>query len=591
MAEGITKGDDPRQLSGWRLLAVYFLWAALLTFPAILHPFELVPGSDRTDIWNSMWSLWVVEDALTSGRLPWHVEGLDWPNGGDLLVNDPLNGLLFTPLIALFGISFGYTALVLFHVTFSGFAAHLLSRRLHSSDFGGLVAGLSFAAAPVLISGVHNGTSEVIGAGWLCLAVLAVVKALDEGGRRTILLAGAALTVVCIAGWYYGVAAWLMFGVFVLLGGTRALLSTRLRRALAIGGFAALLVVPWAAFTVSGMTDTGQVGIKNDRELNTVRRGTGAAAPAGWFIPGDWRSPDFRELSRDGEEFIHCHYLGWALIVLGIIGFRRGGRWRWALAVTGAIGWFLAMGPVATHGGTPIIFGDRLAFPLPYFLLESLPGFSSLSILFRFAVLPSLALSLLAGAAVVGRSPRSAALIAAVVLLELRLASPVAGLPAVATAAPPAPIEALADMPAGAVISFPVVGGRRYLFDQSTHGKPVAAQLNFPINRASRKIWRELERRGSNVQRRLERAASESRQVACPSEGERSPCGAGGELTMVSRGSSDAPICRCTEGVRYLTVYDDPTARPDRYDVGVELVEANFPLVAEGDGVRVFQLW
>ena len=66
-----------------------------------------------------------------------------------------------------------------------------------------------------------------------------------------------------------------------------------------------------------------------------------------------------------------------------------------ALWLAGGAG-LLSLGPVWVSGGSPVILAGDRAVPLPYFLVEGLPGFSSLSLIFRLALAPALAAALLA---------------------------------------------------------------------------------------------------------------------------------------------------------------------------------------------------
>ncbi|MEC8422727.1 MAG: hypothetical protein VX000_03055, partial [Myxococcota bacterium] len=271
----------------------------------------------------------------------------------------------------------------------------------------------------------------------------------------------------------------------------------------------------------------------------------------------EFRSPDFREMSRYDEQFIHCHYLGWAAVLFAIAGVcRRRDGWH-AIAVAGGAGLVLAMGPVITLGGSPwVILGDR-AVPLPYFLLERLPGFSSLSLLWRLALAPALSLALLAAAATAGRRWAPSFAITAM-LLDLAFLSPV-GRPDTAPAAIDPVFEVLADAEPGAVLNFPVVGGRSYLYEQTVHRMPVAGTLNFPNNPAGRTVWRAL-----------------------------------GDADASAPALARSAIARRARaaGVRYLAVHPDPLARPDMHDAAVRTVRSLYaPLPSSTGGVEVYALW
>lgn len=536
------------------VVGVYLVLAVALTWPASAPGGALVPGAERTDVYNSLWSLWFFQDALWRGELPLSTPLLDHPNGGALLVADLPGAAWGAVLVPLFGVPGAYTLLVVMRLALAGATAHGFARDWLGDGRAAWVAGVAFETAPVVLSGVHNGTSEAFAVAPVALAAWSALRLARGGGAGRVVLTGGALLLAALASWYAAVAAFLFVGAILAFGGGG---QTWARRGAALGlGLA--LVVPWAWLSHAAATGPDNlVGIKHGRELAGVRRTTGAADPLGWVATGDFRSPDFREMSRYDEQFIHCHYLGVPLLLLALAGLARRRQGGGALALAGAAGLILAMGPVVTRGGAPwIVLGDR-AVPLPYFLLEGLPGFSALSLLWRLGVAPALAVALLAAAAVSGRRWAVPAALGALAL-DLALLSPV-GRPGAAPGTIAPSIRALADAPAGAVMNFPVVGGRGYLYEQTGHGKPLAGTLNFPNNAAGRRVWRAL-----------------------------------GDASTDEPGAARAAIGRRARaaGVRYLVVHPDPLARPDMHDTAVRTVRALYaPLPADAGGVEVYALW
>jgi hypothetical protein len=307
------------------------------------------------------------------------------------------------------------------------------------------------------------------------------------------------------------------------------------------------------------------VGIKGAHELAILRRTTGAVDPLAYLLPWDFRSPDFRLLSRYGEDFVHCTYLGWVLLIAATVGWirvpgRRSVAW---LALASGVAAVLSLGPVLVHdGGAVLLPGDR-AIPLPYLLVERLPGFDRLSILFRLALLPALGVAVLAARAVAGLQRRRGLATVVVTLLavgEVRLLSPVHGLPAWSDTTASAPIGALAGAPPGAVMNSPAVGGRRYLFEQTLHRKPLTCGLNFPESDATRAVWRV-------VLEETERADVAPNEFAARVE-----------------------TAACARGVGYLVVHDDPIAQPDRHQRGVRAIEATVAPMIEAPGLRAYRL-
>jgi hypothetical protein len=566
-----------RRIGDAALIGVAYLGvAAFTTFPAIIRLGEEVPGAARSDLYNSLWSIWLFLRMISGGAGVTSTDVLDFPHGGSIMVADPVGALIAAPLVWLAGLPVAYTVLVLAQLALAGWAAHHFGADLASSTGkteraltapAGWVAGVAYAAAPVVLSGVHNGTSEAFGAGWPALAAWACWRTARDGGLRSALVAGVLLLIAAASSWYGAVCAFLFAGAFSLLGsvgGLRARLGARLG-ALALG---LLLVVPLARLTteVAQLPDS-LVGIKHPRELSLVRRTVGPADPIGWFMPGDYRSPDFRVISRYGEQFFHCHYLGWVVLLGAFLGVRRSKVGTAPVVLASVAAAVLAMGPVvARHGQAVIVMADR-ALPLPYLLIEELPGFSSLSLLYKLGMGASLGLAVLAGRGL-GRSGRGAALAVALILFELRVVSPMAGWMETSSSVVSPAIEALAAEPEGAVMNFPVAGGRDYLFEQTVHGKPLCASLNFPNNSASKKVWQ-----------------------AMLGAADLPPAEFRARTTAASR----------AVGVRYLVDHSDPMARPDMHDTAVKALRRSFEPIASGpsDGaepagdtrVRVYRLW
>lgn len=530
---------------------VYLGLAIALTWPAALHPVRDVPGAERTDLWDSLWSIWYVWVRASNGQFPLRVDGLlNFPDGGVLWVADPVNAVLALPLISAFGVAAAWSILVIAHVTFSGLAAHALGTTVSPGrPWAGWVTGVLYASAPILLAHIHNGASEAVGTGWMAWAALRLLRCESVPSVRNCGLAALALALTATAHWYAGVGIFL-FGVLLWMRGRGAMVAS----AIALG---ALLVLPGAWFARDAATaDENVVGIKSEKEIATVRRTIGPADPVGFVRPGDYRSPDFRELSRYGEEYIHCHYLGWvALLAAGVSlrNRRETGVW-WA---AGAVAAILACGPVMAQKGSPVILPGNLAIPLPYFLLEKLPGFSSLSLVWRFSQVTALALAVLAGRGA-GGSRGMAISVAVASLVETLWISPMAGQRETTDATVSPAIVQLAAAPDGALMNFPVAGGRAFLYEQTEHHKPLTGGLNFPNNNASRRVWKEALDHAKSPPDELRAAVQKkARQV----------------------------------GVRYLVVHVDPMARPDMHDTAVRALRDAYEPLAEGEGIRVYQLW
>ncbi len=528
-------------------LSVAALW------PAALSPLAAVPGAPRTDLADSLWGAWFAALRLQSGRLPTSVEGiLNHPDGGAFWPADPLNALLGAPLVLLTGPAATWTLLAHVHLAFAGLAAHALARQWRGN---GWVAGCLYLLAPITLAHVHNGASEAVGGtGWLALAALLASRCARAPSPGRIAGSAVGLAIAALSHAYSGALAFLFLAALVVLSGS---LRTASRLLVAGAGGLVLALGPLLYGLSLSTAPDNVVGIKTDKEVATIRRTIGAADPEGFVHPGDFRSPDFHELSRYGEELVHCTYLGWVPLLAAAWSLRRR-RGSGALWLAGAAALALSMGPVLVENGGPVILDGRRAIPLPYLLVERLPGFSSLSLLWRLAQLSSLTLAVLAARAA-GRSRVAALLLVVAGIAEIRFASPARALPAHFDARVALEIHALAAEPEGAVMNFPVVGGRAYLYEQTVHHKPVTGSLNFPNNNTSRKVWKVA----------MDHASAPAAEFR----------------PLLEEAAREA-------GVRYLVVHVDARAYDDDLHTdAVRAIKAAFTPLAASGSLRVYRFW
>lgn len=533
----------------WLALAVAWTW------PTALHPVAATPGSAHTDLWEGLWSLWFVATRLANGELPLHTEGLLDP-GGSLWPADMVSGVLLAPVTLTAGPAVAWSMLVIGHLALRGWLGFKLGATYAGgSRAAGVATGVALALAPVGLSAVHNGATEALGDTWTLAVALVGLQVAPGGARpgwRWVAGAGLLLAASALAHWYGGVGAFALWGVLALRRGLSRAVRARFGLALVVG---ALLTAPvaWEARAVTTAQDN-VVGLKSPAQLARLRRTIGPADPAAFVTPAPYRSPDFPRIGRFGEDYWHCPYLGWTGLALAVLGLRARGA-RWALALV-PLGIGLALGPVLTHGGSAVILAGQRAVPLPYFLVDRVPPFSSLALLWRFGWLAQVGVALSAAQGVgvlVALAPMAArwttAGVALAVALEAALVAPTRGLPGHVDATPRGPIAAIANEPPGIVMTWPAIGALPTLYEQVAHRHALAASLNFPASRASMQV-------AAAVKQGREATVNVARRV----------------------------------NVRYVVLHLD--ARADADPQGPELADwAHFPVLAEDEAVRVLKLW
>ncbi len=572
-------------------LLVYSSTAVALTWPVATNMSSLVVGGRRSDVWNSLWSLWWVEGRLASAEFPLHTDLLNHPAGGLLLVADPFNCFLGAPLVALLGPVVTYNLLVLAHLLFAALAAHALGKALGGS---GWLSGFGFGLSAIVISNAHNGASEALAVGTIPLAGLLMLRALNHKGLSSQLLAAAALFLCSLAGWYGTVAAWLLLVSIILAGFPPFPRLHCLERLLPVALLAFAATAPLALATRSlAKSPEGLVEIKGKEDLTRLRRTIGPADPRIFFVPGDFRSPDFQHLEGSPGDYAHLAYLGYGLLAIALAGavFRRtnsapqsstgNGRRKPhateklrysrdessilaraalpkpALWLAALLSLTLAMGPTLVKDGFPLDLAG-LALPLPYMLLEKLPGFDTLSLLYRLSVLAVLSIALLADSSSTllfkGRMPHTV-LALLLIIVEARLVSPARGLPALTEVPHSLAMETLRGAQTGAVLNLPVATNNSYLYEQVIHEKPLAAGLNTGANRAAFQVLAALRHMARN------------------------------DLGM----DEFLDTARST-GVRYIVVHRGRLVA-DAFLPALRVLKNRFPILAEDDLVRVYFLW
>ena len=524
-----------RVLGGLLRVAVYATSAVALTWPLVRDPFATVVGGERTDAYNSLWTYWFVASGVRDGVFPIHTTLLDFPDGGRLLAADPLNALLASPLTLAWGAPFAYATLLLLHLTFAGLFADMLGRRMGGR---GWIAGIAYPWSAVVLAHLQNGSSEAAGVAWLPLSALACHVVVSRPGFAPAATLGAAAALAATAlggGWYAGLDAFLLaVCVAVFAPGGR-----RLWPALALG---VLLVAPAAyAFRAVSTASDGLIDIKGLDDLARIRRTIGALDVRVPWVPGNFRAPNFARLAQNASDLVHTAYIGYGLLALAL--WKGRNRALWIATICALV---LAHGPSIVLDGRPLAIAGR-ALPLPYAIVEQVPGFGSLSLLFRLATLVPLGLGLLAD--------RAHPMFALVIVLETRLFGPAATLPQVSPAKIAAPYAALALAEPGAVITLPAGYTRTRLFEQAQHGKPLVGSINSGVNATGLAVLADLR--------------------AC--ERENLPFG-------------DAVARAKERGVRYVIVHPKE-ALETTFSPAVRILRTHATVLADDGAVRVYRLY
>lgn len=568
----------------------------------------VILGGPVSDVWNGLWSWnWIVH-ALTQGENPLCQTNINYPKGGCLWPADILGSLAMLVLLPLVELPTAYTLWMYIQSVLLGFAGYLFYQEIggyfirtieqyqentqqekdgENADvvhLQGMFVALFLQTGTFLRCALHNGTTEAWSLGWIifaCYGWLRVHRGYNTGWFW--------IFVVIFSSWY-GVFAfslfWTVHGVFVWCVDT-SVIETR-KSILNSTKYMLAIYTVWAVYAlwVLGITETSSdmVAIKQVNDMAMVRRTIGSADIVGYIVPWKYDSPDFAEMSRFGEQFVHSTYIG--IGVLCGIGFYR----RKIVANFSAISWcvwfgvvglLLSLGPVLVYQGQPVLLANK-GIPMPYILLEKLPLFSHLTLLYRLGWIPGFVLAIVLAFHV--GSKRGLVVCMVLMVLDNCFLSPVRELPYIIEmpVAQGDMFKKLADMPEGAVMHYPLVGGREFLFLQTMHHKPVAGILNFPLNAASRKVYNAIEKYASvqnpTTTNSLGMDTGESVQYPAKVIQEK--------VSLVAK----------QQGIRYIIVDMDPNIMPDQYYISMRKVREIFDLdnkvmAISGSRFQIIQLW
>lgn len=354
--EPLTPDDSAAGKIEWRdlrMLPVFALATALLTWPVVARLGTHFP-SDGGDANVFVWSLWWVRKALLDPRLSvFETDYIFWPQKVSLRLHSfsLFNCALGVPLQAFLSPTMTYSVLFLLAIWLTAFAAYLLGKYVTGSAAGGLLTGLFFGFCPYMIWHGH-GHLDLISSEWAVLYAVLVVVMLKRAQARHALLAGAALALAGLCGWYHLAH----MAVFTVAFASAWLVVHRrgiVRRAALVAGSGVLCGALLAAWLVPMVRDFACGGYSHDRRTANRRADLYSLDAASLVLPppyhpvlGRWTGRVYREGlgPRVGTE--QAGYLGWSVLALAVVaawdGRRRRAHLPWV--VVGISGLVLAPG-------------------------------------------------------------------------------------------------------------------------------------------------------------------------------------------------------------------------------------------------------
>ena len=285
----------------------------VLTWPQAVRLGSIYPHEDS--LFN-MWRLAWFAHAMKTNPLQLFQANIFWPERDTLAYSDAMfvEGALAAPFLwAGVPAPIVQSLLVLGSFVFSGCAAFVLARHLTGRFGASLIAGLVFAFAPFRFD--HYMHLELLWSGWMPLAVLALLRAFDEGSPRWGAAASGLWLLQTLSSIYYGVFLAMVLGVMtmVLWIGRTSEPRKRAAAGLVVGGvLAGVLLFPYVqpyrrARATVGERPEGVVSLYS-------------AGPPHYLAatPGNWIYGRFANTLSRHEKRLFAGTMGLALAAIGL---------------------------------------------------------------------------------------------------------------------------------------------------------------------------------------------------------------------------------------------------------------------------------
>lgn len=375
-------------------VVVYMVAAAVVLWPLPVRlSAGLVGEVGAVDAYQNAWNVWWVAYAVGHGVSPFTTPLLFYPDGVDLFWQTLglAQGLMVLPITLVLGPIVATNVGVVLGFVVSGYVTFCFARRLTGEAWAALVAGAVYAFSPFHMEKVLDGNLEVAAIQWVPCFLLALFLLLERPSWRQGVVSGVLLLWVSLGSWYYGLFCVLATVCVALIwagGGHR---GDRWR--LVVWGMVPLVV--WGVVLAPQIVRLALAGDRVLQDMRVVQVERSADA-LDFFLPSPvnpWWGPAVRAARAAvyPGAVIWNVALGWVGLVLGGMGVW--GYWsqvrRWVLLLLASL--VLALGPVLR------VAGWQTGVPLPFALVQSLPGIRSGQRPNHMVVMGSVALALLAG--------------------------------------------------------------------------------------------------------------------------------------------------------------------------------------------------
>jgi hypothetical protein len=372
-------------LSGYLLLSLLFTW------PLVLHFDRAVLGTRvaMQDHGLYVWHMWWIGYAVEHGISPFENPMVYYPDTVPFYIQalSIASGLLAAPALWAAGPWAAYNFAALASFVLAGALTYALLRYLGVRAWLAFLGGLLFAFAPFHVTKYADGHLDLAQTQWLPLYVLCLLWAYARPGSwRSVLAAALVAALIVLTNLYWALFSALFTGLFfaerLVRAPTRAALLRALWLPFAIAIALALLILPYWIGMFSTLHLGGRPGLEESTRLYS-------ADLLDFFTP-NLNHPHWGDLALAWggrwHPFSHGGNVGLGFVLLAslvaatVLLLRDRSRRPTASAAPAldTSRWLILCGCllIICLGPELKVAGLRTGIPLPYALIENLPGLS-----------------------------------------------------------------------------------------------------------------------------------------------------------------------------------------------------------------------
>ena len=201
-------------------VVVFFLiLTVVLTYPMISHFSTAIPGPPW-DGYQFLTQLYWFKRALFDLHVsPWFYPDIFYPFGYNWFLSETMltNVGLAMPVTLMAGEVVAYNALMWLSFVLSGLGAYLWTYHLTGKRVAGLFSGVAFAFCAYRLQAVSAGWPQTIGTQWVPFSFLFIERTLRKKQWHDAALAAFFYILNCLTTWYYAFVVGLVLAVYVLV--------------------------------------------------------------------------------------------------------------------------------------------------------------------------------------------------------------------------------------------------------------------------------------------------------------------------------------------------------------------------------------